>query len=55
MNNNKPVKIDVSLIPDLENKLLAKSCLDYVKRFYEDPKNREGFKKWKAEQEKNKQ
>lgn len=55
MENNKPLKIDVSLIPPIEMKLLAKSLLDYVKRFYKNPENRVAFEKWKAEQDKNKQ
>lgn len=40
------VKINVKEIPPIENRLLAKSVLDYVKRFYEDPENVKGFKEW---------
>lgn len=40
------VKINIEEIPPVENRLLAKSVLDYVKRFYEDPENVKGFKEW---------
>lgn len=38
-------------IPEHVMRYLAKDTLAACKRFYADPKNREAFEKWEAEQE----
>lgn len=46
---NKP-RIDFSQIGQADWNNLASTFLDAVKRFYEDPVNRERFEKWQKEQ-----
>lgn len=44
-------KIDVSQIPPVERKNLAKTFLEAVERFFDDPKNLQDFEEWKKSQE----
>ncbi|HIS69122.1 MAG TPA: hypothetical protein IAA58_07185 [Candidatus Gallacutalibacter stercoravium] len=45
------MRIDPKLIPEHVWKYLARDTLEAAKRFYADPKNREKYEKWKAEQD----
>lgn len=43
--------IDVDQVPDFIWVELAESFYREARKFYQDPKNREAFKKWQAERE----
>lgn len=47
--DNKPIKIDISLIPEIDRKLLGKAFYECVKEFYSKPENVAAFEKWKNE------
>lgn len=51
MPEGSTVKINVSEIPQIELKLLGRTFLDAVKKFYEDPENVKGFEEWKAKRD----
>ena len=40
------VKIDVSRIPAIEVKILSRTLLEAVERFYSDPENCRRFEEW---------
>ena len=47
------VKIDVIRIPAIEVKILCRTLLDAVERFYSDPENRRRFEAWRQSKETN--
>ena len=47
------VKIDVSRIPAIEVKILCRTLLDAVERFYSDPENCRRFEAWRQSKETN--
>ena len=51
ITEGQDVRIDPKLIPEHVWKYLARDTLEAAKRFYADPKNREKYEKWKAEQD----
>lgn len=51
MPESSAVKINVSEIPQIELKLLGRTFLDAVKKFYENPENVRGFEEWKAKRD----
>ena len=46
---NKP-RIDLSQVGEADKRNLARTFLEAIERFYEDPVNRERFEKWQKEQ-----
>ena len=51
IREGQDVRIDPDLIPEYVWKYLARDTLAAARRFYDDPKNREAFEKWKAERD----
>lgn len=45
MKNNQ-IKIDCAKIPPIELKILCKTFVAAIEKFYDDPKNRERFEQW---------
>ncbi len=45
------LKIDVTLIPQIELKLFCLDLAEAAERFYEDPANEAAFQRWLAERE----
>ena len=46
MKNNQ-IKIDCTKIPPIEVKILCRTLLAAIEKFYDDPKNRERFEEWR--------
>ena len=42
------IQIIPELIPRVEQKILCATFLETVLRFYEEPKNRDAFERWRA-------
>ena len=42
------IRIDTSIIPDLELQILASTVIDAAQKFYSDPENVRKFEEWKA-------
>ena len=51
MGVNGTIKIDPSLIPKVEVRVLCAAFLEAVLRFYEDPINSADFERWLIERE----
>lgn len=47
-------RVNVALIPSVEERNLSRATLEAVKRFFEVPQNRAAFKRWQKRQTKNK-
>ena len=45
------VKIEVSRIPAIEVKILSRTLLEAVERFYSDPENCRRFEEWQKSKE----
>ena len=43
------MRINTSLIPEYEAKMLAMSFLDGIKKFYSNPENVKAFKEWQKQ------
>ena len=43
----RKAKIDFSQMGEADTRNLCSTCLDAVKRFYDNPVNRERFERWK--------
>lgn len=50
--NSNRIKFDCSQVPPADMKNLCRALVADMKRFYEDPKNLEGFERWQREQKK---
>ena len=46
MGTLRKVKIDFAQMGEADSRNLSNACLDAVKRFYEDPTNRDRFEHW---------
>lgn len=44
------IHFDLSLMGEADKRILFSTFLDAVRRFYDDPANREKYERWKAEQ-----
>lgn len=44
-------RFDFSLMGEADKRNLFSATLDAVRRFYDDPANREKFERWKTEQQ----